>query len=316
MAFQKDETDSKWWTGETLAVVTGANKGIGFEIVRQLAENGLTVVLTARDEKRGLTARKTLVDQGFNNVVFRQLDIESPQSVSDFVRWLKDSYGGLDILVNNAAVMGSTINMEVVMNVVKDIDPTNVSFNHPSFAKIFITNYEMSKNCLEINYYGTKRITEALLPLFRKTPAGARIVNVSSEGGLVQWVRNDSLRMELSDISKITEEYIDKMIEGFLDDMKNGQLEGKGWPILNPQYCVSKLALNLYTRLLVQKLSVNEEKTIYVNNVHPGVVQTDMTNHLTGIAPSQGAENCVRLALFLPHGVSGQFYLMKEPHSF
>ncbi|KAH9315972.1 hypothetical protein KI387_024599, partial [Taxus chinensis] len=230
MATEKGDIISKWWTRETVAVVTGANKGIGFEIVRQLAENGLTVVLTARSADRGLTATKTLHDEGLHNVVFHELEIENPHSVSDFVRWLKENYGGLDILVNNAAVMGSTVDVEVAVNALKDLQPESLTYNHPVFAKVFITNYEMSKSCIEINYYGTKRITEALFPLFRSSPVGARIVNVSTEGGLIQWLRNDSLKHQLSEFSKITEEFIDGMIEGFLDDLKNGELEEKGWP--------------------------------------------------------------------------------------
>lgn len=79
--------------------MTGANKGIGFEIVRQFAENDLTVILTARDANRGLSAVKTLHDQGFDNVVFRELDVQKRNSISDFGRWMKDNYGGLDILV-------------------------------------------------------------------------------------------------------------------------------------------------------------------------------------------------------------------------
>ncbi|KAH9313773.1 hypothetical protein KI387_022400 [Taxus chinensis] len=302
---------SKWWTKESVAVVTGANKGIGFEIVRQLAENGFTVALTARDADRGLRATKTLNEEGFTNVVFRELDIQNPHSISDFASWLKDNYGALDILVNNAAILGSEKVKEIPTGALKHI-PVD-KFNDPILAKLSITNNEMSKNCFEINYYGTKRITEALLPLFRPE---ARIVNVSSEAGLLQWLRNDSLRQKLSDVSKITEEFIDEMIEGFLDDMKNGELEEKGWPLVGPQYCLSKLAVNAYTRLLSRKLSDGEGKKIYVNSVHPGIVQTDMTRHFGMLTASQGAESVVMLALLPPNGPSGQFFFIKEHSSF
>ncbi|XP_059066802.1 (+)-neomenthol dehydrogenase-like isoform X1 [Cryptomeria japonica] len=302
--------NSRWWTKETVAVVTGANKGIGFEIVRQFAENDLTVILTARDANRGLSAVKTLHDQGFDNVVFRELDVQKRNSISDFGRWMKDNYGGLDILVNNAAIYGMMRDYEAMMQalqvsgvydhifnnpifakahktsyelskncieinyygtkrITEELLPllrpegriVNVSseagllrvnnaaiygmmrdyeammqalrvsgvydhiFNNPVFAKAHKTSYELSKNCIEINYYGTKRITEELLPLLR--PEG-RIVNVSSEAGLLRFLKNDSLRRQLSDVSNITEEFIDNMVETFLEDIKKGEVEGKG----------------------------------------------------------------------------------------
>ncbi|GLJ39655.1 hypothetical protein SUGI_0810670 [Cryptomeria japonica] len=306
--------NSKWWTKEMVAVVTGANKGIGFEIVRQLAENGLTVILTARDATRGLSATKILHDQGLHNIVFHELDIEKPQSILDFARWIKDNYGGLDILVNNAAVFGTIEDHEAAYRALKDSQVYDHIFNNPVFAKAFKTNYELSKNCIEINYYGTKRITEALLPLIR--PEG-RIVNVSSEAGLLRFLKNDSLRRQLSDISNVTEEFIDNMVEMFLDDMKKGEVEGKGWPIYSAPYSLSKIASNAYARLLAEKFSNSEEgKRIYVNCVHPGVVQTDMNGHVGNLNTSQGAESSVMVALSPPGGPSGQFYFIKEPHEF
>ncbi|CAI9770228.1 unnamed protein product [Fraxinus pennsylvanica] len=92
------------------AVVTGSNKGIGFEICRQLASNGITVVLTARDEKRGLEAVKKLKVCGFSdNVVFHQLNITDPASVNSLAEFIKSQFGRLDILVNNAGIFGAII---------------------------------------------------------------------------------------------------------------------------------------------------------------------------------------------------------------
>lgn len=80
------------------ALVTGANKGIGFEICRQLASKGMVVILGARDEKRGLEAQKRL--QEFDdNVVFHQLDVVDPPSVAAVVEFIKTKFGRLDILV-------------------------------------------------------------------------------------------------------------------------------------------------------------------------------------------------------------------------
>lgn len=83
------------------AVVTGANKGIGFEIVRQLASKGIVVVLTARDEKKGLEAVEKLKDYGLSDhVVFHQLDVSDPASTASLADFIKAKFGKLDILVN------------------------------------------------------------------------------------------------------------------------------------------------------------------------------------------------------------------------
>nr|DAD25196.1 TPA_asm: hypothetical protein HUJ06_026660 [Nelumbo nucifera] len=147
----------KWWSEDTIAVVTGANKGIGFAIVKQLAELGLTVILTSRDVSRGQQAVHSLRAQGLD-VLFCQLDISDPASIDIFVSWLKEEFGGLDILVNNAAV---------------------------SFNRIGENSVEHAETVIKTNFYGPKLLTEALLPLFRRSASISRILNVSSRLGLL-----------------------------------------------------------------------------------------------------------------------------------
>ena len=80
------------------AVVTGANKGIGFAICKQLASNGVSVVLTARDEKRGVEAVEKLKELG-HPVVFHQLDVTDPKSITSLADFIRNQFGKLDILV-------------------------------------------------------------------------------------------------------------------------------------------------------------------------------------------------------------------------
>lgn len=84
-----------------MAVVTGSNKGLGFEIVRRLAKNGITTILTSRDEGRGIAAVNELKSQGLDNVLFHQLDVTSPDSAAKLASWIKETVGGIDLLVRH-----------------------------------------------------------------------------------------------------------------------------------------------------------------------------------------------------------------------
>lgn len=83
------------------AVVTGGNKGIGFEICRQLASKGITVILTARDEKKGTEAVEKLKTGGLNNVIFHQLDIKDSNSIAMLENFLRTHFKKLDIQVRS-----------------------------------------------------------------------------------------------------------------------------------------------------------------------------------------------------------------------
>lgn len=134
-----------------IALVTGANKGIGFEIVRQLGELGITAIIGARDEERGKAAAERLGQP------YVRLDVTDPQSVEAAAKWIGQEYGKLDILVNNA---GITVPPEAGL-------PT-------------ATTLATLRQMYETNVYGVVTVTNEMLPLLRKAPA-ARIVNQSSE---------------------------------------------------------------------------------------------------------------------------------------
>ena len=89
----------RWWSKETVAVVTGGNRGIGFEISKQLAGHGLTVILTSRDASVGVESIKVLQEGGLD-VDCHQLDVLDSSSIKQFADWLQEKHGGLDILVS------------------------------------------------------------------------------------------------------------------------------------------------------------------------------------------------------------------------
>lgn len=141
----------------SIALVTGANRGIGLEVVRQLARRGIQVVLGSRDQAKGVRAAQALIQEGLSVFPY-QLDVSDQQSVERLRADITARFGRLDILINNAAILydtwqqGTTADLDVV------------------------------QTALETNLFGAWRMCQAFLPLLRQSRAG-RIVNVSSEGG-------------------------------------------------------------------------------------------------------------------------------------
>ncbi|KAJ8900536.1 hypothetical protein K2173_025313 [Erythroxylum novogranatense] len=288
------------------AVVTGANKGIGFEICRQLASNGIVVVLTARDTKRGVEAVEKLKDFGgvSDYVIFHQLDVGDDDDISSFVDFIRNRFGKLDILVNNAAVLGTQIDDDGLRaSVGKEASEIN-------WSEISTQPYELAEECLKINYYGAKKMVEALLPLLQLSDS-PRIVNVSSSAGKLENVPSEWAKGVLSNAEAVTEEKVDEVLDQFLKDFKEGSLEIKRWPALPSAYRMSKAAMNAYTRMLAKK-----HPSFYINCVCPGYVKTEI-NFNTGYLPLEvGAEGPVRLALLPDGGPSGCFFFQKEKSSF
>ena len=136
-------------TTKTVALVTGANKGIGFEIARQLGRRGLTVVVGARDEAKGRAAAEALRGEGLD-VHHVKLDVGSEADVAALPGWFAQRFGRLDVLVNNAGIA--------------------------LWARDDVAAF---RETLDANVQGVVAVTYALLPLLRESPAG-RIVNHSS----------------------------------------------------------------------------------------------------------------------------------------
>ena len=143
-------------TTTDIALVTGANKGLGYEIVRQLAERGMRVYLGARDESRGQLAATELAASG--DVRFVQLDVTDLESVKTAVARIEAESGRLDVLVNNAGIS------------------TEVGTAVPDITA------DQMRATFEVNVFGAVTVTSACIPLLRKS-ANGRIVNMSSRLG-------------------------------------------------------------------------------------------------------------------------------------
>jgi len=155
-----------------IALVTGANKGIGFEIARQLAVREITVLLGARDGQKGTSARTKLSSQGLD-VHFVLLDVRDPMSIQAAVGRIKDDFKRLDILVNNAGILIDS------QTDIQDLSTT------------------ILQNTFETNIFGPLLLSQGCIPLMKANNYG-RIVNMSSTlGSLTEMAAPDSSLAEV-----------------------------------------------------------------------------------------------------------------------
>ncbi|PZC77229.1 hypothetical protein B5X24_HaOG203636 [Helicoverpa armigera] len=260
---------------ERVAVVTGSNKGIGFAIVKGLLQRFQGVVyLTSRDEGRGKDAVAKLNQLGLYPQ-YHQLDVTDRLSITKFRDHIKQKHGGIDILVNNAAVANSTA---------------------------LYNSYEECKTIVDINYFSILTIQELLFPLVRDN---GRILNISSDCGHLSNVRNKYWIERLSK-KDLTLEDINEFVNWFLDGVKNNTFnyddiadDGK-----IAAYRVAKVALSANTRLQQKAL---EGRNISVNSMHPGLVQTDMTRGVGFYSADQAAETPLYLVLEAPATLKGEY---------
>lgn len=228
-----------------IALVTGANKGIGLEIARQLAEAGVAVLLGARDGRRGRDAADGLARTGLA-VEAIGIDLNDETSIASAAAQIAASHGRLDILVNNAGVVD------------REDGP-------PSAATM-----AAARRLMETNFLGTLAVTQAMLPLLRRSREG-RIVNLSTTLGSLA-INGDP-----------SSPYYDARLIG---------------------YNASKAALNMLTVQLAAEL---KDTPIVVNSVAPGYVRTDLTGGNGFMSPAEGARLPVEYALMGSDAGSGLF---------
>uniref|UniRef100_A0A5F9DEH6 Carbonyl reductase [NADPH] 1 n=1 Tax=Oryctolagus cuniculus TaxID=9986 RepID=A0A5F9DEH6_RABIT len=267
-----------------VALVTGANKGIGYTIVRDLCRlfSG-DVVLTARDEARGRVAVQQLQAEGLSPR-FHQLDITDLQSIRALRDFLRKEYGGLDVLVNNAGIAFQAA----------DITPFHIQ----------------AEVTMKTNFDGTRDVCTELLPLMRP---GGRVVNVSSMESL-RALKSCSPELQQKFRSEtITEEELVGLMKKFVEDTKKGVHQKEGWP--STAYGVTKIGVTVLSRIQARHLSEQRGgDKILLNACCPGWVRTDMAGPNATKSPEEGAETPVYLALLPPdaEGPHGQFVVEKR----
>ena len=237
-----------------IALVTGANKGIGLETARQLGRQGVTVVVAARDQNKAGQAAAALQAEGIDAQPLK-LDVTSTADIQAAAAFLDRKFGRLDILINNAGI--------------------NAERGFTGNNSQTVTQAEL-RQTFDTNFFGLIELTQALLSLLKKSPAG-RIVNLTSILG--------SLTLHADPNS----------------------------PIANSKalaYNASKTALNAFTIHLADAL---RNTRIKVNSAHPGWVKTEMGGAGAPMEIVDGAKTSVALALLADDGPTGTYSHLGKP---
>uniref|UniRef100_T1IV60 Uncharacterized protein n=1 Tax=Strigamia maritima TaxID=126957 RepID=T1IV60_STRMM len=251
-----------------LAVVTGGTRGIGNSIVKELCKKfDGTVLFTGREESECTRIAANFRKDGYDPIG-HPLDLGDRGSIETFAEYVSEKFGGLDILVNNAAMAYKVSSVE-------------------SFGT-------QAENTIKINFFGTLYLCNSLFSLLRPH---ARVVNVSSSAGMLDRVPSEQLRSQFLS-ADLTEESLCKMMDDFVFAAKTAKHLDQGWG--GSAYAVSKVGVSALTFLQQKKFDKDERKDIIVNAVHPGYVDTEMTSHQGPLTPDQGAEAPSYLALLPP----------------
>ncbi|HYD01959.1 MAG TPA: SDR family oxidoreductase [Phycisphaerales bacterium] len=241
-------------SNKTVALITGGNKGIGLETARQLAAKGATVIVGARDKAKGEAAAAEL-RQGGADAHAAVLDVTDRSTFGPAAALIEQKWGRLDILVNNAGI-------SLAGAADPDGPPSKVS-------------EKVMREVFDTNFFGLVAVTQALLPLVRKSSAG-RIVNVSSILGSMA---------------------------------KHQDPQSPIYGHLVTAYNASKAAVNMYTVQLAHEL---RDTPIKVNTVHPGWVKTDMGGPEAPMNVIDGAKTSVAMATLGADGPTGGYFHMSE----
>ncbi len=234
-------------TSPRIALITGGNKGLGLETARQLGKEGITVVLGCRDAGRGALAAKELAKEGIAATAIA-LEVTDAASIQAAAAHIDKAHGRLDILINNAGIL----------DYAAETGPETTTI--ATFRRVF-----------ETNLFGVIAVTQAFLPLLKRSTAG-RIVNLSSVLGSV------------SEHS----------------DPNSGIFQAR-----YSAYDTSKAAVNLYTVELALAL---KGTAIKVNAAHPGWVKTELGGDGAPLPVTVGARTAVALALIGAEGPTGGYF--------
>ncbi|CAH4023489.1 unnamed protein product [Pieris brassicae] len=258
---------------EKVAIVTGANKGIGLAVVKGLCNRFRgTVYLTSRDEESGLKAVETLQELGLTPT-FHKLDVSDEYSVKEFSDFIKNKHGRFDVLINNAAIL--------------------------EWEQVY-PSYEAAKRNIDVNYRSLLLIEQFLYPLLRD---GARVVNISSACGHLSNLKNKKW-LDVFTRQDFTTEDINRFVDEYLISVRNGTFNRDDFADggKHAEHRVSKIAVTALTMVQQRKYP-----NISINAVHPGHVKTDMALGVGDIEPDDAAKTILYLIFDASPNLKGTF---------
>jgi NAD(P)-dependent dehydrogenase (short-subunit alcohol dehydrogenase family) len=235
-------------------LITGANKSIGFASAKILANNGYHVYLGARDAAKGQEAVAKLQAEGLTNVEAIQIDVTDKASIEAAQKSLTEKQASLDVLINNAGILGGWEQSA------QDVDT------------------DMIREVFDTNFFGVINVTQAFLPLLKKSDAPV-IVNVTSGLG--------SLTMHSDPNSKF-------------------------YHVKTAAYGPSKTALNAFTVVLAHEL---RETNFKINAIDPGYTATDFNNNQGPFKVEDSAAFVVKYAMLDANGPTGKFFSHDVPEN-
>lgn len=247
IAFAKNRTHPWELNMKKIVLVTGANRGIGLELSRQLVKADYQVLVAARSEEKAVAAAKE-VGTDDNPALPVVLEATSSEDIAALTRKIEGEFGRLDALVNNAGAV---------------------------FAETFMTknadtvSQDVLRKTFDVNFFAPIELTQALLPLLKKSEGG-RIVNMSSVLGSMTVLQNSE---EMAGVQELA-------------------------------YNSSKAALNMFTVALSAALGDGQTK---VFSAHPGWVQTDLGGEMAPMGIEQGAKTAFDLVTGADDPPSGSF---------
>ena len=262
---------------QKVVLVTGSNKGIGYGIIETLLEkkSKLVIILSARNEELGKKSYELLSSKypdSKDKFYFHQLDITKEESIKNFCSWVKEKFGKLDYIVNNAGVA--------------------------THGDLF--NIDVCNSTFEVNVYGTINFTEYILKNDMINKSG-KIIMVGSIAGSLNKLKNEELKNGFKNATTY-KELLD-MGELFKKSVINESVEKDGW--CKNTYAVSKMIVNSYARVLALRDEI-KNNDISVYSAHPGWVKTDMAGPKAPLSIKEGAETEVFL-IELPDGINPEY---------
>jgi carbonyl reductase 1 len=234
-----------------VALVTGANKGIGREIAKLLADesSNITVILACRTD-----GKKIAQELGVDHSVY--IDLADKTSIDQCAEYVKKEFGRLDILINNAAIC----------------------FNDPTlYGTVAHTPFEKQADItIKTNYFGTRRLCQVVMPLLELSQQ-PRIINIASSAGRLAILRSQE-KVDMFTDPNLQISQLDEHMKAFVSAVEDSVHADQGWP--NTCYGMSKLGIIALTKILAR-----DHPTMRVNSVDPGYCATDQNNN-QGVRPA------------------------------